>query len=323
MKFASGASHGLAYVPETTPGATPANPTMTKLRHTSCALTLTRDTLASNELRDDRMASDIRTGVNKVSGDIGFELSCGEYDPFFEAALCGTWSNNVVRVGRLERAFSLERQLENIGVYGVFSGCYLNTLSMSVKPNTLVTGTIGFTGSGGVTYAEAPLAASPVASQTERTFDSYTGTLTSDAGLNMAVVTGLDFSLTNNIEPLHPILSKEALGVNMKKIDITGTLTAYFVDKALLDLFIKETPSKLSMTLGDPALGAYTFRFPRVIYTGGDNPASDDGPISINMPFTAVLDPATGTSFEIERHPAPSTPPATPDPISESDPDTY
>lgn len=321
MKFASGASHGLAYTPETVAGTTPATPTMTRLRHTSCALSLSRDSMVSNELRPDRMEADIRTGLNKVSGDIGFELSCGEYDTLFEAVMCGTWDNNVVKIGMKQRSFTLERWFENISVYGVFSGCHVNTLSLSVKPNGLITGSMGIVGSGNVNYTAAPLSAAPTASQPHRTFDSYTGELVSEAGLNMAVVTGLDFSLSNNIEPLYAVLSKVAVGVDMRKANVSGTLTAFFTDKTLLDMFINEAPSKLSMTLGDPATGAYTFTFPRVVYTGGDNGVSDDGPITLNMPFTAVLDPATGTSFQITRHPVPgvstnTTPENTePDPI--------
>lgn len=322
MKFASGASHGLAYTPETVAGTTPANPTMTYLRHTSCAISLSRDSMVSNELRPDRMESDMRTGLNKVSGDIGFELSCGEHDPLFEAAMCGTWDNNIVKIGKLQRAFTLERWFENIGVYGVFSGCHVNTLSLSVKPNSLITGSIGIVGTGNANYTAAPLSASPTASQPHRTFDSYTGSLVSDTGIDMAVVTGLDFSLSNNIEPLYAILNKVAVGVDMRKANVSGTVTAFFTDKTLLDLFINETPTKLSMTLGDPALGAYTFTFPRVIYTGGDNGVSDDGPINLSMPFTAVIDPVTGTSFQIERHPVPAVvPPVIPDPDPTPDPD--
>lgn len=301
MSFASGARHELAFVPETTPGTTPASPSMTRLRHTGCTINLTRDTLESKELRHDRMVADARTGTDKVGGNIEFELSYGEYDAFLAAALAGTWDNNKLKVGGVEQAFTIERGFGNIGQYGIYRGCYVNQLSLSVKPSAMITGSLGIVGMN-VDYVSTPLSASPTASQTARPYDSYTGTLSIN-GAEVAIVTGLDMSLDNGITPQFPILNKSALFVDFNRSRLTGTMTAFFQDRAMLDLFIKETPSSLSLTIGDGVSKSYTFTVPRLIYTGADNPASGEGPITLSMPWSAILDPAEGTSFIITRIP--------------------
>ena len=84
-KIANAARHSLSYVPETIHGVTPDNPVMRNLRHTSCALTLSRDSFTSEEKRADRQISDVRTGTDKIAGSIGFEPSWGEFDILLEA----------------------------------------------------------------------------------------------------------------------------------------------------------------------------------------------------------------------------------------------
>ena len=69
--------------------------TIKDLRFTSESLKQTTDSASSDEIRSDRQRSDlIRTDV-RAEGDINFELSYAEYDPFLVAALqSATWSSS-------------------------------------------------------------------------------------------------------------------------------------------------------------------------------------------------------------------------------------
>lgn len=147
--IASGANHGLRYIEETTPGTTPVSPRMVELNHNSCSLTLSRDTFTANALRPDRQIPFHRTGVDKVSGDVAFDLVSGEYDPFLQAALAGNWNENVLDAGTAVHAFTLERAFKNIGQYATYTGCFVNQLSLSIKPNEMITGTFSFVGLSG------------------------------------------------------------------------------------------------------------------------------------------------------------------------------
>lgn len=87
----------LGYIAESTFGTTPGTPSFVALRKTSESLQKAVQTTTSQEIRSDRQIADlIRTGIN-AEGEIGIELSYGEYDPFFEAALFAdsTWSSPV------------------------------------------------------------------------------------------------------------------------------------------------------------------------------------------------------------------------------------
>lgn len=298
-KIASAARHGMAYILESTHGVTPASPAMRALRHTSCNLNLSRDSFTSAELRTDRQINDVRTGTDKIGGSIGFEPSWGEYDDILEACLAGTWTDDVLKCGVVERSFTIERAFADIGQYVRYRGCFINKLSLSLQPNAMVSGSFEIVGLGGET-ARAPLAAQNQASKTGRPYDSYRGEL-KEGGETIAVVTGIELELDNGIQPQFVLFQRAAPFVTWGLSTVTGTMTAFFEDVELIHKFLDETPTSLQFVIGFPNEGQYRVTLPAIRYTGADNPVEQDGPVSISMPFSAVLDPVSGTNMIIER----------------------
>lgn len=297
--IASGARHALNYVKETSHGVIPNTPAMTALRYTACSLDLSRQTMQSNELRSDRQITSVRTGTDSVAGDIDFELSFSEYDPLLEAALFGTWVDDKLKAGSDAISFSLERGFEDIGQYSVYTGCYVNTVSLSLKPSSLVTGKLNFVG---LTHSlsTTPLADSVTAPQSNEVYDSFTGTI-KEGDTNIGIVTGLDFNLNNNITPQYVLMKRAAAFVVPGRSILTGTLTAFFEDASLNQKFLQETPTSLEFTLGDGLTNSYTFIFPQVRYTSFSAPVNSEGPIALNLGFSAIFDQTSGTNVIIKR----------------------
>ena len=310
-KIANASRHELAYVREDVRGITPDNPDMKSLRHTSCNLNLSRDAFTSEELRRDRQISDVRTLANKITGTIGIEPSFGEFDELLEGCLAGTWTDDELTCGVEERSFTFERRFTDIGQYVRYRGCFLNKFSLSIKPNAMIAGSFELIGLSGETATE-PLVKSPAPSLTHLQYDSFTGELRSNGEL-MAVVTGLDLILDNGIQPQFVIFQRDAPFVSWGNSNVAGTMTAFFQNAALIREFLDETPAALQFTLGKSGDNQYTFVLPKIRYTGAENNMDADGPLSISMPFSAMLDPATGTNLIIRRKPAAvpdTTPPA-------------
>jgi len=91
----------LFFVNETVWGEVPvASPIVfSEFRFTNESLTQNTETAQSEEIRSDRMVSDIiRTQVG-AGGDAGIELSYGSHDPLFVGALYDDWSTEVNAVG--------------------------------------------------------------------------------------------------------------------------------------------------------------------------------------------------------------------------------
>lgn len=146
MTQAQGARHSISYVAESTFGTTPASPTMLQLRNTGTTLMTQKESFQSEEIRNDRQIVDLRHGTRTAEGDINFELSYGAFDDWLEAALFGTWATNVLKVGVTPKSFTVERAFDDVSQYFPFTGVMVNTMSLSISPNAMVTGTFGVIG---------------------------------------------------------------------------------------------------------------------------------------------------------------------------------
>lgn len=306
--MADGARHSLRIVPEVTPGVTPTTPAWETVRHTGTTLALSKETLQSEELRDDRQIADFRHGAQQTGGDISIELSYGSFDTILEALLQGTWTADVLKAGVIRRTFTAERFFADLGTankpYHRFRGVEFNTLALQVSANAMVTGTIGVLGISAVTDTVIVPGAAYPAPTTTAPLDSFTGTL-SESGVPIAVVTEITLNLDNGMAPRFVVGSKFSIKPSVGRSNITGQVTAYFEDSVLLDKFINETTSSLQFTLPDGEGNSYDVIIPRLKYTGGQPDVAGEGPITLSMPFQALLDPTTATNIIIERIPAP------------------
>lgn len=308
---ATGARHSMAYVAEATYGVTPATPAFKEIRHTGATLGLSKGALESQEIRSDRQIAHFRHGNKTVGGDVPFELSYGSFDDFLEATLGGTWTADTpavgtdqLQVGVNRRSFTIERIFANLAVpeYHRYTGCEINSFNLSVAPESIITGTFNVMGQDNVLDTVIVTGATYPAGTTTEPFDSFSGVI-NEGGSAIGVVTSLDMTLENGLTPLFVVGSDVTEEPSIGKSRVTGTITAFFQDKTLLEKFINETSSSLNFTLLDPAGNQYDFTFPNIIYTGGQPDVSGEGEVTIALPFTALYDATEGSNLTIERTP--------------------
>lgn len=306
LVFATGGFHGTSYCKEDDFGVIPDTPEMRGLRHTSNSMILSKDTFQSDELRSDAQISDLRHGNKQASGDIGIEFSYQEYDDFLVAAIRAVgWQTDVntgddyIVAGTKMTSFLIQRVFNDIGQYEYFTGCEVNSLSLNIETNAMVTGTINFVGKD-IGFTTASLDPDPNPSFTDSPFDGFKGQLI-EGGAPIAVVTSLELSIENSIEAAFVIGSDSAGALTAGRINITGTISAYFANMDLLKKFVDEEETSIVFMLGDGARKSYRFTLPRVKYSGGDNPVDGEGPVTLSMPFQALYDECTKTNIRIDK----------------------
>nr|DAS26089.1 MAG TPA: Tail tube protein [Caudoviricetes sp.] len=86
----------LSYIPETVAGETPTVGKGINLRCTGESLNMEVSKETSKELNSTRQTASMFLTDAQTAGDTNFELSVREYDPFFEAALMGTWAGTPI-----------------------------------------------------------------------------------------------------------------------------------------------------------------------------------------------------------------------------------
>jgi hypothetical protein len=92
VAFADANRTQIRYIEENSFGVTPGTGTTREVRLTSSSLTANKETVVSDELRSDRMVSDIVEVAASSGGDINFEWSSGPNDEFLAGFLLGAWA---------------------------------------------------------------------------------------------------------------------------------------------------------------------------------------------------------------------------------------
>jgi hypothetical protein len=228
------------------------------------------------------------------------DLRDADYDDLLEAAMLSTWSTNVLKVGTTPKFFSIEDYAADIDQARLFTGVTVNTMSVSLAPNQMVTTTFGLVGKtmtiGGTEKTQDPASgAAP--------FDAYSGDLAIGnvgAASAVAIVTALDFTLTNGFAPTFVIGDDSAPSLEYGRAEVEGTLSAYFEDASLINRFLDETETEIEVSVGD-GTNTMTFTFPRVKINSAD--VGVDGPTSriVNLSFVALYDSTEGTNLKITR----------------------
>jgi len=136
-------------------------------------------------------------------------------------------------------------------------------------------------------------------------FDAYSGDIAIGnvgGAASVAIVTSLDFTLTNSFAPTFVIGDASAPSLEYGRAEVEGTLTAYFEDASLINRFLNETETEIEVSVDDPTgANSYTFTFPRVKINSAD--VGVDGPTSrmISLSFVALYDATEGTNLKITR----------------------
>lgn len=312
--MADGSRHSITYVKESTYGTTPASPTLKPIRGGKTTLGLSKDSIQSEELRDDRQISDMRHGNQQVGGSLPVELSYGSFDDFLEAALCGAWDADTpvagtdqLKAGVARNSFTIERFFADIASgnkpYHRYTGVEINSMELKVAPNAIVTAGFDVLGQGYATDTVAISGSSYDAETTTSPFDSFSGTI-NENGSAIAVITEISLKVENGLEPRFVVGSNQTIRPQIGNSTVTGQLTAYFEDSTLIDKYINETESNIDFTLTDTDGNEYKFILPRIKYSDGKPDVSGPGAIMLTMPFQALYDDTEQTNIIIERNPA-------------------
>lgn len=310
--MANGSLHSMYFVKEADGyGITPteASTNWKWLRHNSTTLGLEKSSLQSEELRSDRQIADFRLGTSQVNGDVVSELSYSSLDDFLEAALCGTWATNVLKAGTVRRSFSILRFFEDLPDtekrYQIYTGNEVTTLSLAMSPESIITATFSMIGKGVSSSLTAPTGTLGVSPST-RPMDSFTGQVLigpSGSETPNAVVTEINLTLENGIEPRYVVGSRETIQPSIARSNLTGSMTCFFENTEILDGFWDELDMGLSIQATDGQTGGakYTFFLPRFRTTSGKPDVTGEGPITLSVNFQAVMDPILGSQLQITR----------------------
>ena len=297
---------GIRYIEEVTWNTTPATPTMQALRLTSDSMIPAVDTIISEELRDDRMISDLIQISRSNTGGFDFELSATTFDDLFEGALFNSWVTNVLKNGIEVHSYSVEKALLDIDEYFMFTGMMVNGLTLTLATSSIAQGSIDFLGAG-AELVQASGATSVTAATSTEIMNCMGNVASLKEGSSLTTLAGifvqeLSFSIANNLRPVYQIGSNIIGAVAVGKLDITGTLNAYFTNDRLFDQFLAGTATAIEFEIEDTAGNNYTILFPRVKFESESVVApGQDQDVIETLTWRALRDPTYDAMIQITR----------------------
>lgn len=114
-----------------------------------------------------------------------------------------------------------------------------------------------------------------------------------EGGSTIAIVTGIDLSVGQGIEPANTIGANVPAALVAGAVEVSGTMELYIQNIALLTKFTGGTYSTLSLALTNGS-STYTFLLPRIKYAGAKIAKAQGGsPAVMSMPFSGFYDGTT------------------------------
>ena len=300
MAHSSGAKSQVAFIAEVTWGTTPGTPTMQAIPFKTFNLKPAVDSYRSAQMAPDRQIRGVTLGVTSASAELTAEFVPEVFDSFLESVCCGAWTADVLKIGVVDKFFTLEEWHSDVARCRTGKGMICNKFSLSYKAG-MVDVSFSFAGK---SYAlgTASGATSVTAIPSHSPCDSITATI-SEGGSAIATVTALDFTIENALDIGKPANATSASGYAVGMAKITGKLNAYFADDAQLVKFLAGTESALTLTIGVAAGGIYEFDMSSIKYTGADSPVDKEGLLATSLDFEAIYNSGDASAIKITRTP--------------------
>lgn len=296
----------LAYIPEVTYGVTPATPAFKNLRFTGENFKIGSQYVSSNEIRADRSVADSTLVAREAAGGFGFELSYGSFDDMLEALLQGTWATNVLKNGTTLKSFTFEKTMKGItDQYHRYTGQVISAMQLAIKAREMVTGTFTTMGKAGTTAQAIIASATYAAVNTNPVINAANNV----AGLGITGITApkvmeLNLSIDNNMRQQPVIGDLFSKGVGAGRCNVSGDMTLYFETQEAYDLYLADTYTDLTFTLGGLSTLKYVFVLPKIKLTDGEViNGGNDQDVMLKVPFTAVYGTSDAASIKITRTP--------------------
>jgi hypothetical protein len=291
-------AHELGIIAEATYGVTPANPSFARLPLTATNLGLTKGLIKSEAIRSHRQQTDVRHGNRQVGGELSAEFAYGVFDTLLEAALCGTWTANVLVPGTVRRSFSVLRQFVDIAApekgFQRTLGMEVNTLSLALQPESLAKIVFGCFGRELLFEAAAPAGTAYTEPDANKAFDGFSGQVLVGGDV-YGTVTEVQLTLENGIEPRFVLFDDKTQRPKIGKTMVSGNITTFFENADLLEAFSTAEKKSLTFELTDLIGNTYRFELPSILLNGGQTDVSGEADVTVKIPFQAIYEAGSGT----------------------------
>ncbi len=204
-----------------------------------------------------------------------------------------------------QRSFFFQKEYTDLtNIFARYNGCMIDTLTLTVPSDNIVTGSFGILGKLEVSSAtdfDATKDAAP-ANEVMAGIEDITAILEPNSANSGFASTQFSITLSNNLRQRLQIGTLGPISVGSGIVDVTGTLQAYFDSQTIIDKHLNFTDSSLAIQFADSTGKGYVIDLPRVNYDSANRVASGQNTdILADLTFSAFRNSTQNETIVIQR----------------------
>lgn len=210
--------------------------------------------------------------------------------------------------GSTLRTFSLEEQFTDHSpiTYQYFFGQGINTLSLALASQSIVTATAGFFGTTALFTTTRESGATDIAAPTNTVLNTSSNVAriarggVPISGANFVLEASVD--INNNLRRLPAVGFLGAIDIGSGEFSVTGNLSTYFDDASIAQDVIDNTETSFNMIFQDDVDHALVIDLPRIKFSSGspEVPGKNQD-VTIPLEYQAIRDPSLGYTMAVQR----------------------
>ena len=260
----------------------------------------------SNEINSaHRQTPDTVNVSAKGSGSVKGEVSYKTYDRLFQslfgAAYAVVSTVRTLKIGKTPRPLTIQEEYSDLTTtINAYRGAFVNSCSINVQVGQLINLSFGFM-SKKPTMEAASVIGTPAAANTNPIMSPIADVRVIQEGASLVTLAGVSsitISLQNDITELMVLGSADPAFMTPGRIRVTGSISVFKADAALLTKFIGVVVSKFLITLGGASTLNYTFSLANIKFTSYATNASQSTAITETFGFSGLYD-STDSALKI------------------------
>lgn len=200
----------------------------------------------------------------------------------------------IPQTGHTDDSYNIEEWYSDVAESAVFTGMKVGSANVSLPSTGMVTTDFSFMGKGLINEGTTAYFTSPTGPSTTGLLTAVQGALLFN-GSNAACITDASISIERTMEPAQCVGSNFNSEIFTGKINVTGSVSAYFSDSTLRNYFNDETDVSMVLvaTTGESKNADFiSFVIPRAKFTSFSNADNETGIVS-SLDFNAVMNTVT------------------------------
>ena len=261
-----------------------------------------------------RVASVDATGliITTESGDVTSTVSTVALSTTGDNVL--TTTTEFISTGVDEGTFTVAQEFidnnDNTGAYHSVTGCKVGTASMSIQPDSIITGTFGLSGQYYNGFTAGNILNSDITngngttttvtaineSNTNDVLDSFIGTIniynTTLASSITSKFTGFDFTIDRSPNVRYALYDQNPTSIGIGRANVSGTISSYFDKLELAQAYNNENEIEVRIRMIDSSYNSYLFGFPKIKFTSDSRDITEND-VNQTINFVALGDVET------------------------------